>query len=67
MAHNVDPPDGLRNLAKRAVAACNYDLGAVDILETATGGVVLEVNSRPAVCSPYTLERYAQAFRTWSR
>ena len=67
MAHNVDPPEGLRTLAKRAVAACGYDLGAVDILETPQGGVVLEVNSRPAVRDPYTIERYTQALRDWRR
>jgi hypothetical protein len=67
MAHNVDPPEGLRTLAKRAVAACSYDLGAVDILETPQGGVVLEVNSRPAIRDPYTIERYTDALRDWRR
>ncbi len=64
MRHDVDPPKALRELAKQAVAAVGYDLGAVDLLELAEGsGVVLEVNSRPAVRDEYTLAAYAAAFR----
>ena len=60
--HNIEPPKGARTLAKQAVAAVGYDLGAVDMLETAPGKfLVLEVNSRPAIRDPYTIERYAAA------
>lgn len=61
MAHDIDPPKGLREAAKRAVAAVGYDLGAVDLLLTRQGPMVLEVNSRPAIRDNYTLDRYAIA------
>lgn len=66
MAHNIDPPRHLRELARAAVAACYYDLGAVDLLELPDGtGAVLEVNSRPALRDPYTLTAYTKALRAW--
>jgi hypothetical protein len=56
MRHDVDPPKGLRRVARRAVEACGYDFGAVDLLVlrdapelTADDVVVLEVNSAPGV------------------
>ena len=62
--HDSKPPKGLRALAKKAVEAVGYDLGAVDILQLADGsGVVLEVNSRPAIRDEYTLGQYEKAFR----
>lgn len=65
LCHDVDPPRGLRDLAKRAVEAVGYDLGAVDLLELEDGsGVALEVNSRPSIRDEYTLGRYEQAFRS---
>ena len=64
MQHDIDPPKGARTLAKAAVAAVGYDLGAVDMLEVTPGKfLVLEVNSRPAIRDPYTIERYALALR----
>lgn len=59
--------DAARRVAKAAVAAVGYDLGAVDMLDK--GGdryVVLEVNSRPAIRDPYTLTAYADAIRRWA-
>lgn len=62
LQHNVDPPKGARSLAKAAVAAVGYDLGAVDMLELADGTFrVLEVNSRPAIRDEYTLSAYTKA------
>lgn len=65
MRHDIDPPKRLRELAKAAVAACKYELGAVDLLQTTAEGegLVLEVNSRMALRDEYTLSRYATALR----
>lgn len=64
MRHDIKPPKGLRQVAKDAVAAVGYDLGAVDLLELADGSaMVLEVNSRPAIRDEYTLAAYEAAFR----
>lgn len=62
MEHVSDPPKGLRPVAKAAVEACGYEYGAVDILRTADGFSVLEVNSAPAMDN-YTLEKYVTAIR----
>jgi hypothetical protein len=62
MRHAVDPPKGLRTLAKNAVAACGYTYGAVDLLVTAEGSFVLEVNSAPAMDN-YTRGKYVAAIR----
>ena len=59
--HDVEPPRGVRNAGRAACAALGYDLGAVDLLVTSTGVVVLEVNSRPALRDPYTLTQYTNA------
>ncbi len=58
----VSPPDGAANLAVRAVEACNYLYGAVDIIynEKRTCSYVLEVNSRPGLMGT-TSEKYAEA------
>lgn len=55
-------PDGAANLAIRAVAACGYQYGAVDIIYNEKRGqcYVLEVNSRPGLMGT-TLEKYAEA------
>lgn len=69
-----DPPKGCRSVARKAVAALGYSVGAVDILQvTATppGGpepptnefYVLEVNRLPALTCPYTLGRWCEAIR----
>lgn len=64
LRHDIDPPKGLRPLAKQAVEAIGYELGAVDLLELEAGsGIVLEVNSRPAIRDEYTLSAYERAFR----
>lgn len=58
----VNPPDGAADLAIRAVAACGYQYGAVDLIynEKRNQCYVLEVNSRPGLMGT-TLEKYAQA------
>jgi len=50
MTRDREPNTWLRILAKAAVAAIGWDLGAVDLIERTDGsGVVLEVNSRPGL------------------
>lgn len=58
----VTPPDGAADLAIRAVAACGYQYGAVDVIynEKRNQSYVLEVNSRPGLMGT-TLEKYAEA------
>lgn len=64
LRHDTPLPKGLRELAKKAVAACGYDLGAVDALALEDGTFkVLEVNSRPAVRDDYTTSKYVEALR----
>ena len=55
-------PDGMGDLAIRAVAALGYQYGAVDIIynEKRNQCFVLEVNSRPGLMGT-TVERYADA------
>jgi hypothetical protein len=55
-------PDGAADLAVRAVEACGYQYGAVDIIYNEKRGqcYVLEVNSRPGLMGT-TLEKYAEA------
>lgn len=70
----ADPPKGCRSVARKAVAALGYSVGAVDILQvtpTPPGGpepptnefYVLEVNRLPALTCPYTLGRWCEAIR----
>jgi RimK-like ATP-grasp domain len=58
----ITPPDGAANLAIRAVAACGYQYGAVDLIynERRNQCYVLEVNSRPGLMGT-TVEKYAEA------
>jgi UDP-N-acetylglucosamine:LPS N-acetylglucosamine transferase len=65
---SVTEPDGLRELAKNAVAALGYSLGAVDIAynEHHNKLVVLEVNATPGMQGA-TLESYANAIVSWYR
>lgn len=58
----VCPPDGAADLAIRAVAACGYKYGAVDLIynEKRNCSYVLEVNSRPGL-QGQTLLAYANA------
>lgn len=61
------PPEGIQDLAIRAVAAVGYRYGAVDIIynERNNQCYVLEVNSRPGLMGT-TLERYSNAIITAS-
>lgn len=58
----IAPPDGAADLAVRAVAACGYEYGAVDVIynERRAQSFVLEVNSRPGLMGT-TVEKYAEA------
>jgi hypothetical protein len=58
----ITPPEDLQGQATRAVAACRYQYGAVDIIwnEKQNKSYVLEVNSRPGLMGT-TVERYADA------
>lgn len=58
----VSPPDGAADLAIRAVAACGYQYGAVDLIYNEKRGqcYVLEVNSRPGLMGT-TLDKYIDA------
>lgn len=58
----ITPPDGAADLAIRAVAACGYEYGAVDLIynERRNRCYVLEVNSRPGLMGT-TVEKYAEA------
>lgn len=58
----VSPPDGAAAMAVRAVNACGYLYGAVDVVynEKRNQAYVLEVNSRPGLQGT-TLDRYADA------
>lgn len=69
-----DSPRGLRTIAKAAVQALGYPVGAVDILQvdridpTAPEGLqrefyVLEVNRIPALTCPYTRTAWVEAIR----
>lgn len=59
---NIVPPADLADLAVRAVAACNYSYGAVDVIynEKQNKCFVLEVNSRPGLMGT-TLAKYSEA------
>jgi glutathione synthase/RimK-type ligase-like ATP-grasp enzyme len=58
----VSPPDGAAALAVRAVEACGYLYGAVDVIynEKRACSYVLEVNSRPGIINQ-TCDSYADA------
>lgn len=52
---------GIRNVAKKAVAALGYDFGAVDIALLTTGkALVFEVNSAPGLSNKNTALAYAK-------
>lgn len=58
----IAPPDGSADLAIRAVAACGYQYGAVDMVynEKRNQCFVLEVNSRPGIMGS-TVDHYTEA------
>ena len=58
----IVPPDGLNDLAIRAVQAVGYNYGAVDVIynEKRDACYVLEVNSRPGLMGT-TLDKYSEA------
>jgi glutathione synthase/RimK-type ligase-like ATP-grasp enzyme len=58
----ITPPDSIDALAVRAVRACGYHYGAVDIVFNAKNNrlAVLEVNSRPGLLGT-TLDKYSDA------
>lgn len=59
-----DPPEGIEDLAARAVAACGLDFGAVDVLvDKNNNAVVCEVNSAPGVDGS-TVDAYVSFFRS---
>ena len=64
MTHKVEPPEGLRSVAKKAVKALkDYLYGGVDLLLCEDGRVLaLEVNAAPAMDN-YTRGKYVQAIR----
>jgi len=62
MVHDVEPTEEMRKIAKKAVAACGYDFGAVDMIVRRDGSVwVLEVNKAPGL-DAYTAGKYMQQF-----
>lgn len=66
LSHTEEPPRGIRDVAKRAVAALGYDFAACDILHKVVDGkskfYVLEANRAPGMDN-YTATAYAKAFR----
>lgn len=64
MRHDIEPPSGLRRLAKQAVTAMGYDFGAVDIVCGPNGPHVLEVNKAPGLDN-YTARAYARAIERY--
>lgn len=61
MDHTVEPPKGLRSVAKAAVAALGYDFGAVDLAIDKDGKIwCFEVNTACGLDS-YTATQYAKA------
>ena len=58
----ITVPAGAADLAVRAVAACGYNYGAVDVIynEKRNQCYVLEVNSRPGLMGT-TLDKYSEA------
>jgi glutathione synthase/RimK-type ligase-like ATP-grasp enzyme len=64
--NDVVPPEGMLELATKAVAACDYNYGAVDIIynEKRNMCYVLEVNSRPGLMGT-TLVNYVNALKEY--
>lgn len=63
---NINPPEGLGDLAIRAVNALGLDFGAVDIIYNKQRGLfVLEVNTAPGL-EGKTLEIYSEYFKSFA-
>ena len=62
LRHDIDPPEAVREAARKAVLALGYVFGAVDVLvrDPDDVPVVLEVNSAPGLDN-YTATKYAEA------
>lgn len=60
LRHDVEPPEVVREVARRMVEILEYPFGACDILETEGGMYALEVNRAPGL-DDYTAGRYARA------
>lgn len=61
-------PEGLREVAKKAVESVGYLFGAVDILLGKDGKLyVLEVNSAPSMRDGETLRAYVEAIKKWAK
>lgn len=62
LRHDIDPPQYIKEAARKAVAAVGYNFGAVDLFELQDNKYsVLEVNSAPALLSTYTMDAYVGA------
>ena len=63
--NNITCPDGLHDLAIKAIDTLGLDFGAVDIIEESHTGMlyVLEVNTAPGLSSPTTLNAYVNAIK----
>jgi glutathione synthase/RimK-type ligase-like ATP-grasp enzyme len=61
----VNPPECVFDFAKRALACCDLDFGAVDVIYNAREGraYVLEINTAPGITGT-TVERYRNYFRS---
>lgn len=60
-----DVPNGIRPVARAAVAALGLDFGGVDLIKDAQGNVyVLEVNTAPEL-TPSMVDGYAAKFQAW--
>lgn len=63
--NNITCPEGLHDLAIKAIDTLGLDFGAVDIIEESHTGklYVLEVNSAPGLSGPTTLNAYINAIK----
>jgi hypothetical protein len=67
MAHDVKPPEQVREAARSAVRSLGYDFAGVDVLWTNDNrAVVLEANTACGL-DDYTCSRYGKAFVEWTQ
>lgn len=69
LAYYSTPPAGhtdLILLSRWAVAVLGWDFGAVDVLKTRNGLMVLEANSCPGLKDQFTLDTYVRGIRALS-